>query len=241
MGRDFNQTVYTNLFEALGQPGCALCRLVLVSLTRYFDHLTFEFVNDLSIRDAIRSSWGFCAAHGEMLRAKQDALGTAIIYRDVLQDVASQFRSYGKSDPSGFLSRFLGKKPDSSPARDAVCPACVLAGETEASYLTLLLERFSDDALCHAFSLSSGLCVPHIERGLEISKGTLPQDFQRRQIEIWERLTSHLAEFIRKSDHRFRDEPMGEESDSWQRAVPLVSGDARCQPRQAFKSSRDSS
>ena len=41
---------------------------------------------------------------------------------------------------------------------------------------------------------------------------------------VWERLGTHLSEFIRKSDHRFRGEPWGEESDAWLRAIAALAG-----------------
>lgn len=223
VAEDFNPTVHLNLMEALAQPGCAMCRLSLVSLKRYFDHLTFEFVNDFTIRDAIRSSWGFCAAHGEMLLEKQDALGTAIIYRDVLKEIANQLKVPANDAGSGFLARFLKKKPEAAAGRDSDCPACVTARQTADSYLTLLLKSFETEETKERFSGSSGLCVLHFERALELPGGD-SADFRLAQLAIWERLVGELSEFIRRSDHRFQHEPMGEERDSWRRAVQLVSG-----------------
>ena len=41
---------------------------------------------------------------------------------------------------------------------------------------------------------------------------------------IWERLTEHLGEFIRKNDHRFRHESWGVEADAWLRALATLVG-----------------
>ena len=81
-------TVYYELRDSLGGPSCALCSLALRSMRRYFDALGYERVNDPGIRSAVRAARGFCEVHGRMLREARDALGTAIIHRDVLTVVA---------------------------------------------------------------------------------------------------------------------------------------------------------
>ena len=81
-------TIYFELRDSLGGPGCALCALALRSMRRYFDALGYESVNDPGIRSAVRAARGFCEVHGRMLREAHDALGTAIIHRDVLTVVA---------------------------------------------------------------------------------------------------------------------------------------------------------
>jgi hypothetical protein len=37
-------------------------------------------------------------------------------------------------------------------------------------------------------------------------------------------LAGELDEFIRKQDHRFAAEPLGDERNAWSRAVDLISG-----------------
>src|SRR5260221_14666502 len=81
-------TIYFELRDSLGRPGCAVCALALRSMRRYFATLGYESVNDPGIRSAVRAARGFCEVHGRMLREAHDALGTAIIHRDVLTVVA---------------------------------------------------------------------------------------------------------------------------------------------------------
>src|SRR6058998_2400497 len=80
-------TIYFELRDSLGGPGCALCALALRSMRRYFETLGYESVNDPGIRSAVRAARGFCEVHGRMLREARDALGTAIIHRDVVSAV----------------------------------------------------------------------------------------------------------------------------------------------------------
>jgi hypothetical protein len=47
---------------------------------------------------------------------------------------------------------------------------------------------------------------------------------------VWERLRYQLGEVIRKNDHRFHDEPWGEEADAWLRVIEALVGAAPTQP-----------
>jgi uncharacterized protein DUF6062 len=85
---DTHHTVYFELRDGLAGSGCTLCALALRSMRRYFETLGYESVNDPGIRDAIRVACGFCEVHGRMLREARDALGTAIIQRDVVAAMA---------------------------------------------------------------------------------------------------------------------------------------------------------
>jgi hypothetical protein len=74
------------------------------------------------------------------------------------------------------------------------------------------------------FKQSSGLCLPHLQR-------LLPKLDRKRQATILgfqsvclENLKGELAEFIRKSDYRFRDESIGKEGDSYKRAADMIHG-----------------
>ena len=48
---------------------------------------------------------------------------------------------------------------------------------------------------------------------------------QAWQLAIYRGLHGQLAEFIRKHDHRFSQEPFGAEKDSWTRAVAALAGE----------------
>src|SRR5215472_10023514 len=71
--------------EALGEPGCAVCRLSLRSVSRLINSMAYEQVNDLDLRQQLRRAGGFCNPHAfQWLREARNVLGTALIYRDVL-------------------------------------------------------------------------------------------------------------------------------------------------------------
>ena len=58
----------SDLREALAQPGCALCKLVSLTVDRYLEALLWESVNDYGLRDRIRRARGFCPEHSRSLR-----------------------------------------------------------------------------------------------------------------------------------------------------------------------------
>jgi hypothetical protein len=221
---------YFALMEGLEGEGCVLCRLVLRALERYFDGLVYEKVNDPNIREILRASHGFCAAHGEMLRQARSALGSAIIHRDILSSVARQLEreTQPPKSPLGRLQAALyARQPQEELylRAERPCPACAHARRAERNYVNTLLDHWDEDKLQAAFRRSIGLCVPHLRAVLGCA--TDPTTFaaiKAVQLEIWGKLVGELDEFIRKQDYRFSHEPKGSERDSWSRAIDLTSG-----------------
>src|SRR5262252_5095962 len=72
--------------DALGESGCVVCRLSLRSVARLLQSVAYEQVNDLSLRAQLRKRRGFCTLHAhQWLREAHNVLGTALIYKDVLE------------------------------------------------------------------------------------------------------------------------------------------------------------
>ena len=221
---------YFALMEGLEGDGCALCALVLRALERYFDGLVYEKVNDRGIRETLRASHAFCAAHGEMLRQARSALGAAIIHRDVLNSVARQLEQETRppQSPIDWLQAALDTRQPQQAVyllAEKPCPACLHARQSEQNYVNTLLDNWDDEKLQEAFRHSPGLCVQHLR--VTLGHATDPSKFEAiktTQLEIWQGLIAELDEFIRKQDYRFSHEPKGGERDSWSRAIDLVSG-----------------
>src|SRR5438874_2101710 len=64
---------------------CSVCRLTLESVDRLLHLLSLENVNDADTRQELRAAGGFCNRHSYMWSRLHDALGTAIIYEDLLR------------------------------------------------------------------------------------------------------------------------------------------------------------
>jgi hypothetical protein len=113
----------------------------------------------------------------------------------------------------------------------AQCPACERRDEAE----LLALKAFSqalarqDVDMAQALKESEGLCLLHLRMAMEAARNQKAFDLlvaiTQEQLAV---LIEDLDAFIRKNDHRFRDEKVtNEERESWRRALKRVVGPER--------------
>ena len=82
-----------DLIEAFGQPGCPVCRLSTEAVDAYLTSVCYEQVNDLDLREQLRSAGGFCRPHAErFIKQRLGQLAAAIVYRDVLNTARKRLR-----------------------------------------------------------------------------------------------------------------------------------------------------
>jgi uncharacterized protein DUF6062 len=194
--------------EALALPGCAVCRLSLRSVSRLIGSMAYEQVNDVGLRQELRQAGGFCNTHAhQWLEQARSVLGTALIYRDVLNASLSQLEPGSMSPPRRRLRGVFGNRPD------ARCPGCTAQAEAEERYLAALLAVVTaepwllegSEALCRRHTLAAGRLG-----------GAQAEPIVRRTREVLEQMLADLDEVIRKEDYRFREEPRSES----ERTVP---------------------
>ncbi len=224
-------TAYHMLLEAFAEQGCPACRIVETNLLRYLDLLIHENVNDVDFRAELRQAGGFCTTHAWWLvdRVRGAALGTAIMYRDVLHTLGQRLATVtpGGGMLTGRRRRSLtslGGQFGAARNRSA-CPLCLNREREEEAFLGTFASNCRDWRFMERYEMSDGLCFGHLERTI----GKLRDDEALRvllaaQTKIVERLLHELDEFQRKNDYRFHLEPFGAEVDSWQRAIELVNG-----------------
>ena len=98
------------------------------------------------------------------------------------------------------------------------CPACEWERSADRRYLAAL-ERVPLPRLQAALAAGRGFaCLAHLAK--------LPDGPRRRLLR--ERLDAILEDldlFLRRSDHRFSHEPMGDAGDAWLRAIRALGGD----------------
>jgi hypothetical protein len=229
---------YRDIRLALDQPGCPFCRLLTQRADRYLDAVLWELVNDPGVRSDLNQARGYCQQHGWLLVRKGSALGIAILTRDVVRTLlevvgsnpldgspASVLETFRRSlDPERVPPGAASLVAKLSPQKP--CPACSHLASTERDCSTTLLRHFDGEgALSEPYRASDGLCLPHFRRVLARAPGgRTGEALVSAQEEVWQRLYAELGEFIRKKDVRFRDEPFGDERDSWRRALEAVSG-----------------
>ena len=231
-------TSYYDLRDALTKPGCPICSLTALAAERYLGSLLWEKVNDVGLRSQIRQARGFCRDHAWNLASHRAALGTAIITRDVLRTLLEELE---EPHPRGPFPLSLRGPQESRRARQAAtasnalavrlapqasCPACAQVDEMEDVLLTtFVVHLLGPEGLLTPYEASDGLCLPHFCQALDrVRNQRVLAALVRAQTTIWRRLSGQLSEFIRKNDHRFRDEPWGDEGDSWRRAIAALAG-----------------
>jgi hypothetical protein len=241
---DAKFVMYYELLEAFREPGCPVCtRLEQVSL-RALDELLYEQVTDPATRARLLASRGFCNRHAWMLpRIQNSRLGTAVIYHHLLTSALECVTP----DTAGHqprrwwrrLSRRATEHPDGLLSLVAwwnartPCPLCIRSQQVERNHLTALLGFLEEAGFSEALRTSDGLCVPHLCRTMAIGRDHpgLPA-LLSIQGARWSALAAELTEFIRKNDYRFAAEPVGQEGDSWHRALEALAGRAGAPDRE---------
>lgn len=221
------QTIY-EIKAACKKPGCPVCTMVQRAGSRYIEGTFNESMLDPGIRLKLVESLGFCYEHTwQSIDLKlSEALGHAILYQSLVKRILKTIAENPKSN-GGQLAQMLEAEKG--------CPACRIEEET--------LERIVDSfatALRHAdfvqeLQEAGSLCLPHLQRLLPHLDEKRQGIVLHHQVERMESLNGELAEFIRKSDYRFRDEVIGAEGDSYKRAADLVKGKHRAENKKDLR------
>jgi hypothetical protein len=221
---------YHDLLGFLKNTGCPVCHAENRGARRYLDSLFWESVTDGPIRARVRAAHGFCREHAALLvelLGSNDALGIAIVYRDVLKHLRAEAIAAASSEHAN--RRWWQRKPDPLRLRPHLkCSACESTGEMSSMYLALLARTEPDSELGRAARQPSrGLCIAHLDHGLSISASEEERDcLLDIYLQTHDELIEDLSEYIRKQDYRFRSEGLTEQqASSWRRAVSRVVGE----------------
>lgn len=210
------QTLY-ELRLLCHKPACPVCSLVQRTGARYIEGTFNESMLDPNVRQKLVDSLGFCYEHTwQSIDLKlSDALGNAILYQDLVKYTLRQIVENEKKTGSQLADALEPVNP---------CPACRIEEAALERILDTLADALSKRDFVAEFKQSNGLCVPHLKRllpKLDEKQQAIVLDIQQASLES---LQSELAEFIRKSDYRFRDEIIGKEGDSYKRAADMIKG-----------------
>jgi len=204
-----------------------VCLAAAQAARTYLRGVLGDGVNDVDVRADWRRRRGLCPRHWRVWRSLEaPALSSAVLLRDLLEHEMGR-RLGGAAAPAPVgrhgLLRVLGGpvRPRSSSVdgHGAVrCRACEIERTAERRYLHAL-QRVRADDLEGALEQGKGfVCVEHTAK--------LPEGAGRALLtDRLEALLADLDTFLRRSDHRFTHEPMGEVGDAWLRAIRAVGGD----------------
>ena len=183
------------LLEALREPFCPVCSLARQAARSYLAGVIGGGVNDPTVREDWRRRGGLCPRHWRDARELESPAFSLAIIAEDL----------------------LGSRMnDSAEAPD--CPACAVERDAEERYLQSLRQLPLEQVRRVLTEGHGFVCVRHRRRKPE---GELASILDERL----ELILRDLAEFQRKYDYRFTDEPMGSEGDSWLRAIRALGGD----------------
>jgi len=215
--------LYHELLEALQADGCAVCRLARRASDSYINALLYEGVVDVDLRQKLRDARGLCRTHAwRMAHRRGSVLGTAIVYRDVINTLAKGLEAPAKR-------RLWGGRSDSAAHRLAAiapCPACLLENSAAHRAIKTLLKHINDPAIAQSYVAAGGLCLPHFTETFSHAGGSASANLREWQATVYGRLRDELDELIRKHDHRFRSETITDrEAVAWTRAVAAVAGE----------------
>jgi hypothetical protein len=230
------------LFLALRQPGCPICRRTAQAVTRHLETTSYESATDVETRAVLRATQGWCADHAGQWLEQRDALGTALIYKDVLDNVRRALVGAaglpaGEAEPEALLTRLRGRasrrgglRPGSRIAAalepQGTCPACTVARETERVTVGTFAGALASAAFLAAYRQHpTGICLPHLRAVLATTPDpALVAALVEAHAALLGRISADLAEVIRKHDYRFRDEERGAEFEAVAQAVAHTAG-----------------
>ncbi len=213
-------TLYFELREALQAGGCPLCRLRDQASDSYLNALIYEGVTDPPIRDELRNARGLCHRHAWRLANRRGSvLGLAIIYHDVINTLMKGLEEQAQARR---VSRQALIKRLSATAE---CPACQIERVALPRTIKTLLTYLNDDEIQAGYQSAGGLCLSHLQATLGQADEAQLRKLIEWQLAVYSALRDQLGELIRKHDHRFKGEPIGEEGDSWLRAVARSAGE----------------
>lgn len=220
----------SDLHAAYGQGLCAICALNDRDERRYIDTMFYDQVTNVTWRAQIRDARGFCAAHTTRILAEgRSALGVALIADDLLKTVSAALGSAPRTRSSAW-SRLhhavaAGTRVVSAVRSIRACPLCLHLRQQTPVHVGSLLQDLASEAGRGAYTVSPGLCVPHLIGVLDSGDPPAGIPFLiEHQQRRWQQLGDELQEFIRKSDYQFAGEPIGAEGDAWRRAFRLLAG-----------------
>lgn len=218
--------VFFAVKDALAEGGCPVCRVAYKRTRRYLWGFLYERVNDPQTREELLASRGFCARHAWALGQFHDALGVAIVYCHLVQDLERNIARVGTEKTIWRGGRALAAQLRKALTPSQECPACQQVKEVETAALDALIRRIQRRDVWERLSGPSGLCLPHFTAGLALARDSATAHrLLGAELAALAVVVRDLGELIRKHDYRFSREGLTpEEGRSWTRAIEFLVG-----------------
>jgi hypothetical protein len=180
------------------------------------DAFLYESVNDPGLRGRMRRDLGLCHHHAWQLAGFGDALGGAILFRDVLHAAIARLRSPGRPWRRRATPQEFGGQP---------CYFCWLAHETLEGALGELARRVDDPEVETCWQGSAMLCLSHLTMLLEhIRDSRTRERVLKLHVEKYRLLCRQMDQVVANSSYDHRQAESGSQRDSWIRAIEAIVG-----------------
>ncbi|MCX7698526.1 MAG: DUF6062 family protein [Candidatus Goldbacteria bacterium] len=203
---------YYNFRDVFSLNGCPFCLIVEKSIIKYFDDLLYEGVNLSETAKEMSRSKGFCRIHSKVLLNFNDALGIAILYQRILQELDEDPKCMPKN------IREIQNK---------YCPACMKEKELLERYSGIFID-FIDDFLRKFKNNGFPFCFEHFNFILDklvTLKSSKIKDLKEIQGKNIKNLMHKLENLINSYNYHHSDRKLSEEEKkSWIDAVEIISG-----------------
>lgn len=226
---------YFDILSLCEQETCPVCQAGQKAVFGYLEMILYESVTDPGVNDTLCASWGYCYEHAWLLPkiGQGNLSGIALLYRELITCINKQIPAARETTRKRWhvlrwLRGFFPSRQQRwqfSPQQR--CPACQLRQDTETRTLQVIIAALSqnDERMSHALQVSGGLCLTHLQDALAVvqHKGVIEHLIHCTQHELTH-IHDELNEFIRKYDYRFHHESIGNERESWKRAIRFFVG-----------------
>jgi len=212
---------YYNLRDAFSSYGCPFCIIVEKGLIKYFDDLLYEGVNIAETAKDLSKSKGFCKLHSKLLFEFSDALGTAILYQRVLDEMNNYLKQSS-------LKKYIDEVKNFKENQNKFCPACVKEKEIFERYADIFI-NFTDDFLSkYGRKDAFPICFEHfnvlIDKLIKIKSPQIKEfkDLHEKNIKSF---MEKLENLINSYNYHHKEKKISElEKRAWIDAVEIISG-----------------
>lgn len=220
----------SSLKESIRSGECLVCSNLVHSERRAIHSFLWEGMMSPRVRSEFLKGGGFCVRHFWMAKRIEDegwragGIGVAILCENLVGQTASQLPSEADLGRRKAMGRFRYKRDFGVPPSGSGCIFCHDWIKREESLIETL-EYLKNRREWSKALEQSPLCVHHVLVAFHLwrepaDKLQLRAAFVARLRE----LQADLKEFIRKHDWNHREEPMGREKSSVQRAIQVLTG-----------------
>jgi len=216
-----------DIVVALARPGCPLCRTVAHDDRRLLDAFWREGKQDPRARRRFFAAGGFCQHHGWLLHRLVDAEGAGAAIADLYGSLA-HYDLRWLEQVRAALSRKRARR-ESALTRRGRCPACRARDAAAERKVHFFLQALAEPRVQERYRRSDGVCFTHLGAAMaqaldgddRATAVFLLDDWTARLADV----QAGLAEFDRKRDYRYADEPKGSEQQSWTEVIRRYVGE----------------